>query len=135
MSNGTTFRFDFAISFAGADREIANIISNQLEDAGFRVFYDKKFIPELLGEEGSLYLRKLYSIDAQLYIILASKAYDKSTWTILEREAIEAREASVIRRNAACHPRAFPNHTAVLHSLKLAFGISVHRVRIDSREV
>jgi len=93
MTQSSSFRFDFAISYAGAQRELASKINSQLTEAGLRVFYDQNYEPELVGEDGGVRLRTLYSVEARFYIVLVSKAYDKKPWTILEREAIEARES------------------------------------------
>ncbi len=42
------FRFDFALSFAGPNRTIAEEIRNALNNKGLSVFYDRDFEHEML---------------------------------------------------------------------------------------
>ncbi len=93
MSRQNPFRFDFAISFSGAQRSVAQEIAEGLKRAGFTVFYDKDQVHELLGEDGEIYLRKIYSAEARFYIVLVSRQYDKSSWTNVELDAIRSRES------------------------------------------
>jgi hypothetical protein len=86
------FRFDFAISFAGPQRDIARTIRNELVKKGFKVFFDEDFETEMFGKDGLSYMRKIYSEESRYCIVLVSKEYDKRDWTNLEREMIEARE-------------------------------------------
>jgi hypothetical protein len=93
MPRQDPFRFDFAISFSGAQRSVAQEIAEGLKSAGFTVFYDKDEVYELLGEDGEIYLRKLYSAEARFYVVLVSRQYDKSFWTNVELDAIRSRES------------------------------------------
>jgi hypothetical protein len=86
------FRFDFALSFAGAQRDIARKLRSALDKKGFKVFFDEDFEHEMLGKDGSLYLRKVYSRESRYCIILISKEYDQRDWPNLERESIQSRE-------------------------------------------
>ena len=92
MSENRPYRYDFAMSFSGSQRAIAKEIAAGLKDTGFSVFYDKDQVHELLGEDGEIYLRILYSAEACFYVVLVSREYDRSPWTKLELEAIRARE-------------------------------------------
>jgi hypothetical protein len=86
------YRFDFALSFAGQTREVASDLASQLKQQGFAVFYDEDFEHEMIGQDGSQYLRRVYSRDSRYCIVLISEQYDRSQWTDLERESIQARE-------------------------------------------
>jgi hypothetical protein len=87
-----SFRFDFGISFAGNDRALARQLRDGLRTAGFTVFFDEDYEHEMIGHDGSLYLRNVYSRQCRFCIVLISEAYDKRDWTNLEREAVQARE-------------------------------------------
>lgn len=86
------YRFDFAISFAGAKRKIARKVRDALVEAGFSVFFDEDYEYEMLGQDGSLYLRKIYSQESRYCIVLISREYDQRAWANLERESIQSRE-------------------------------------------
>ena len=88
----TDYRFDFALSFAGAQRGLAEQIRDALRHAGKSVFYDRDFEQEMLGQDGSLYLRSIYSRESRHCLVLVSREYDAGQWTQLERESIQARE-------------------------------------------
>jgi len=87
-----SFRFDIALSFAGTDRPTAAKLRDSLDAAGFTVFYDRDYEYEMLGQDGTLYLRRIYSHDSRYCVVLISKNYDSREWTQLERETIQARE-------------------------------------------
>ncbi|NJO35866.1 MAG: toll/interleukin-1 receptor domain-containing protein [Rhodospirillales bacterium] len=87
-----SYRFDFALSFAGPDRELAEHIRDALKARGFAVFYDRDYEHEMIGRDGSLYLRNVYSQEARHCMVLISQQYDARDWTQLERESIQARE-------------------------------------------
>lgn len=86
------FRFDFALSFAGAQRDIARKLRSALAKKGFKVFFDEDFEHEMLGEDGTDYLNKVYSEESRFCIVLVSKDYDKRKWTNLELEIMKARQ-------------------------------------------
>lgn len=86
------FRFDFALSFAGAQRDIARELRNELVKRKFKVFFDEDFESEMLGKDGIEYLRKVYSEESNYCVALISKEYDKRDWTKLEREIMQARQ-------------------------------------------
>lgn len=86
------FRFDFALSFSGEVRDIARDVRTRLRNEGFSVYFDEDYEEEMLGRDGSLYLRRIYSKESRYCVVLISKGYDASAWTGLERESIQARE-------------------------------------------
>jgi len=87
-----SFRFDIALSFAGTDRPTAEKLRDSLVGAQFTVFCDRDYEHEMLGQDGTLYLRRIYSQDSRYCVVFISKHYDSREWTQLEREAIQARE-------------------------------------------
>jgi hypothetical protein len=85
-------RFDFALSFAGPQRDVAVCIRNALTALHQRVFYDRDFEHEMIGRNGVEYLRHVYSRESRFCIVLLSPDYDQGRWTRLEKESIEGRE-------------------------------------------
>lgn len=86
------YRFHFGISFAESSRRKARSIAHKLKDLGFEVFFDEYYKHEMIGKDGSIYLRNVYSHECRYCIVLISREYDKKDWTNLEREAIQSRE-------------------------------------------
>jgi len=85
-------RFDFAISFAGPQRDIARELSIRLSALGFSVFFDELFEHEMLGRDGADYLNQIFFTESALCIALVSQDYEKRAWAQLERRAAQARE-------------------------------------------
>lgn len=90
--------YDFAISFAGADREVAQTIFNQLTAEEIEVFYDKNEEYRILAENVEEYLGPIYRSGAQFVIVLLGPEYPKRIWTKFESEQFKNRfgEGSVI---------------------------------------
>jgi hypothetical protein len=74
------FEFDVAISFAGADREVASDINAVLSRAGYRVFYDLDQQHRLLGEDLTEYLYDLYFRRSRYAIVVVSADFLRSIW-------------------------------------------------------
>ena len=85
-------RFDVALSFAGAQRDFAKRLRNELRRLQLKVFFDEDFEHEMLGTDGQDYLRRVYGRESRLCVVLVSPDYDKRAWTRLERETIQGRE-------------------------------------------
>ncbi|GAB3967440.1 hypothetical protein GCM10027615_16900 [Plantactinospora veratri] len=75
-----TYDFDVAISFSGADREIAVEISERIKSAGYRVFYDRDYQHVLLGEDLAQYLQDTYFRRSRFVVAVISKAFVASKW-------------------------------------------------------
>jgi hypothetical protein len=90
---GITFpsRYDFALSFAGADRNLAEAIFVNLEEREIEVFYDKNEQHRILAEDVEDYLRPIYQSDAQFVVVLLSKEYPKRIWTKFESQQFKER--------------------------------------------
>jgi TIR domain len=91
-------RYDFALSFAGADRPIARMLFDLLTEAEFEVFYDENEQSRILAENIEDYLAPIYRSEASYVICLLSPEYPKRIWTKFESEHFRQRfgEKSVI---------------------------------------
>ncbi len=86
-------RYDFALSFAGADRYVAEAIAERLVDYQVEVFYDRYEQHRILAEDVEEYLRPIYQSEAQLVVVLLGPDYPKRVWTKIESEAFKERIA------------------------------------------
>ena len=84
-------RYDFALSFAGSDRDIAEALSRQLQEHEFEIFYDKNEQHRILAEDVEEYLGPIYSSDAQLVICILGPDYPKRVWTKFEADQFKER--------------------------------------------
>lgn len=84
-------RYDFALSFAGEDRTIAEELFRQLEDAESEVFYDKNEQHRILAVDIEEYLRPIYQSEARFVIVLLSQTYPKKIWTKIESDIFKER--------------------------------------------
>ncbi len=84
-------KYDFALSFAGKDREIAKAIYNELVEEELSIFYDFNEQHVLLGENVEDYLRPIYESEAEFVIVLLSQNYSSQVWTKFESEQFKER--------------------------------------------
>ena len=77
-------RYDFALSFAGADRAIAEALFSALQENEMEVFYDRNEQHRILAEDVEEYLAPIYSSDAQLVVCILGPEYPKRIWTKFE---------------------------------------------------
>jgi len=84
-------RYDFALSFAGEDRAIAEELFRQLQDAESEVFYDKNEQHRILAVHIEEYLRPIYQSEARFVIALLSQTYPKKIWTKIESDQFKER--------------------------------------------
>ena len=87
-------RYDFALSFAGPDRPIAEALFNALESHEVEVFYDKNEQHRILAEDVEEYLAPIYSSDALIVIVILSPEYPKRIWTKFESEQFKRRQGT-----------------------------------------
>lgn len=87
----TTPRYDYALSFAGADRSIAESIALRLGALDIAVFYDKNEQADILSQNVEDYLTPIYHSEALYVIPLLSKNYPKRVWTRIESKAFKSR--------------------------------------------
>ncbi|GAA4299608.1 TIR domain-containing protein [Compostibacter hankyongensis] len=91
-------RYDFALSFAGEDRNLADEINKILLENDIAVFYDKNEQSRILGESVEDYLAPIYSSEARFIVALLSMNYPRKIWTKFESDNFKQRfgENSVI---------------------------------------
>ncbi len=73
-------RFQVAISFAGAQRDYAEALTNALQARGVAIFYDNLFRHELLGENLSEKFHDVFSDQSDYVVMLISKDYVERVW-------------------------------------------------------
>jgi len=83
--------YDFALSFAGANRDLAEEVFNQLIGREISVFYDKNEQHRILGANVEDYLEPIYKSEAEYVIVLLSNDYPKKIWTKFESEQFKNR--------------------------------------------
>ncbi len=86
-------RYDFALSFAGPDRRIAEGLFTALAESEVEVFYDKNEQHRILAEDVEDYLRPIYQSEAQFVVVLLGPEYPKRIWTKIESDAFRDRLA------------------------------------------
>lgn len=84
-------RYDFALSFAGSNRDVAELIFGELADSEVEVFYDKNEQHRILAEDVEDYLRPIYQSEAQYVIVLLGRDYPTRIWTKIESDAFKSR--------------------------------------------
>jgi hypothetical protein len=84
-------RYDFALSFAGSDRDIAEALFGALQENELEVFYDRNEQHRILAEDVEEYLQPIYFSDAQLVICILGPDYPKRVWTKFESELFKQR--------------------------------------------
>ena len=84
-------RYDFALSFAGADRDVAETLFEQLSASEVEVFYDKNEEHRILATDIEEYLRPIYQSEAQYVVAIMGPEYPGRIWTRFESEAFKQR--------------------------------------------
>lgn len=84
-------QYDFALSFAGEDRAIAEELNHQLSAAEMSVFYDRQEQHRILANDVEEYLAPIYRSESRFVIPLLSKNYPKKIWTKFESEQFKKR--------------------------------------------
>jgi len=84
-------RYDVALSFAGADREIAEKIFLGLSQREISVFYDFNEQSSILGLLVEDYLAPIYRSESRYIIALLSKNYPTKFWTKFESDNFKGR--------------------------------------------
>lgn len=83
--------YDVAISFAGEDRSVAELICRKLVTCGLNVFYDEYEQADLWGKDLYQHLTTVYRDDSKYCLMIISEHYIKKQWTTHERKAAQAR--------------------------------------------
>ena len=88
---GPGWRWDVALSFAGAQRHYVEQVAGALAARGVRCFYDADEEIGLWGKSLAEVLPEIYGEQAAAVVIFASAEYAARDWTRLERRAALAR--------------------------------------------
>lgn len=84
-------RYDFALSFAGTDRDVAEALFNSISEKEIEVFYDRNEQHRILAEDIEEYLRPIYQSEARFILVLLGPDYPKRIWTKFESDAFRER--------------------------------------------
>ena len=86
-SAGPGWRWDVALSFAGAQRDYVEQVAEALKARGVRCFYDADEQIELWGKYLAEELPAIYGEQAAAVVVFVSAEYAARDWTRLERRA------------------------------------------------
>jgi hypothetical protein len=84
-------KYDFALSFAGEDRTLANALFQELAARELSVFYDKNEQHRILANDVEAYLAPIYRSESRFVVPLLSGTYPKKIWTKFESEQFKER--------------------------------------------
>jgi len=84
-------RYDYALSFAGADRGVAEGLFAYLSDREISVFYDLNEQHRILGANVQDYLQPIYKSEATFVLPLLGSAYPQRVWAKFESEQFKDR--------------------------------------------
>lgn len=85
------YEYDFALSFAGENRDLAEAIATTLMERDIAVFYDRHEQHKILATNVEDYLASIYEKEARFVIPLLSKFFSKKIWTKFESENFRQR--------------------------------------------
>ncbi|MHC4340846.1 MAG: TIR domain-containing protein [Planctomycetota bacterium] len=83
--------FDVALSFAGAQRDLAETLHAITKEAGYVVFYDSAYQAELWGADPPRLFDEIYRVRSRFCVIFVSQEYLDGEWTDHERQSAIAR--------------------------------------------
>ncbi|MDG5494023.1 TIR domain-containing protein [Niveispirillum sp. BGYR6] len=84
-------RYDFALSFAGSDRQIAEKLYQTLTDREVSIFYDENEQHRIVAQNVEDYLAPIYRSEAGYVVVLQSPAYPTRIWTKFESDSFRER--------------------------------------------
>lgn len=84
-------RYDFALSFAGENRDLAKSVSDALVASEMSVFYDKNEQHRILANDVEEYLAPIYRSESRFVLALLSKDYPRKIWTKFESDNFKHR--------------------------------------------
>lgn len=84
-------RYDFALSFAGADRDVAERLHEILTEREVSSFYDKNEQHRIIAQNVEDYLAPIYRSEAKYIVVLQSPAYPTRIWTKFESDSFRDR--------------------------------------------
>lgn len=84
--DGENFEFDFALSFAGENRKLAETIAEQLLILDCTVFYDAHFETNYLGTAWSKQFQEIFGKKSRFVVCLLDANHKNKIWPTFERE-------------------------------------------------
>ncbi|MEO0851379.1 MAG: TIR domain-containing protein, partial [Pseudomonadota bacterium] len=84
-------RYDFALSFAGSVRSIAERIFEKLNGEELEVFYDKNEQHRIIAVDVEDYLQPIYHSEARYVVCVINEDYPTRIWTKFEETAMARR--------------------------------------------
>jgi TIR domain len=88
------YQYDFALSFAGEDRNKAKVLSDILKSRNLRVFYDEDEQAGLWGKDLYQRLQEIYRYSSRYCVIFVSSSYKDKLWPRHELKQAQARNFS-----------------------------------------
>lgn len=82
---------DFALSFAGTDRDIAEKVARALQEQEISVFYDFDEQAQILGIDVESYLAPVYQSESSFIVPIMGPDYPDRLWTRFESKQFEDR--------------------------------------------
>lgn len=86
-----TSKYDFALSFAGNDRTLAEEIYRALDNREVSVFYDYNEQHRIISNNVEDYLAPIYRSEAKYILVLQSPSYPTRIWTKFESDNFRER--------------------------------------------
>ena len=83
--------YDFALSFAGEDRPLADALNELLEADDYVVFYGLNEQARIIGEDVEAFLAPIYAADSRFVIAMLGRMYGEKRWTIFESDQFKER--------------------------------------------
>ncbi|MGW1130873.1 hypothetical protein [Streptomyces griseoluteus] len=79
-------RYDFALSFAGTDRDVAQLLFEALSEMEFEVFYDAHEQDRIMAANVEEYLAPIYKSEATYVVAILGPDYPSRVWTKFESQ-------------------------------------------------
>lgn len=89
--SGMEYQFDFAISFAGENRDLAKTTAAQLETLDCSVFFDEFFESNYLGKVWHKEFEEIFKNKSRFVVCFLDKYHLEKIWTTFERECFAPR--------------------------------------------
>jgi hypothetical protein len=84
-------RYDFALSFAGPNRDLAKTLHELLAEREVASFYDENEQHRIIAQNIEDYLAPIYRSEARYVVVLQSPDYPKRIWIKFERDNFRER--------------------------------------------
>ncbi len=91
-------KYDYALSFSGSDRKIADYIFNKLTENEISIFYDYNEQARILSSDVEEYLAPIYRSESKFIIAILGPSYPSKIWCKFEADTFKERfgENSII---------------------------------------